>query len=1122
MESLEALEEAFKAYVPPKDSGTIKFDVQGGSALEDLVYKNPASVVLPTPVKKGFDFAGWYDGETKVEGFTEFVDITLTFATIMEAMMIAEDGCTIEVAAGTYTEDVRVIKSVKFVGPNAGKPGKDESRGAEAIIDGIISFGADGVVFDGFTTNKQNNVFDGVNGLQFVNNIANNPVGGEGVLNAGAATSVKNILVANNYSKDYKGNRWVRFGTIENVVVKDNEVIGDGLWDMFYVDTCLFGEAELVGNYLEKTNQSFMYVYGVGGLTFLVKDNYIKDVASEAIDTRFMVEAHAGNVAINVIHNTFDQAGGYGWRCIRPRNASYGDYTLDVQVHYNKFLPGAYSLIDGKKSYADNPAAAGAIFNMDNNYFADVLAIEVSNDNFSGYATSWADCYDSVEALELAYKNLDTWYNIKFDVDGGSAVENIEYKDLEQVVLPIPEKEGYEFYGWVDGEGTVYYEITVLGDYNLKASWKKIYTITYDFDGGMYSQELTKVTSFGYAKSYWTSANYPDTLWLIKKDQAAEANYSWSYRWGLSYDAAKGAFKVEEVVVANGTVQSKDITWDYHLMCNAAFADISYLQGLEVGDYIIFSDDVTKLTDAAEVDLDLSVVAFEYEETTSTLPNEFLAFPPVKEGAAFVGWYNGEVKVDAITVAEDVTLKAKWVVPTAIEATEEDLAAVELVQPTIIVKKGLTDGVYSFGKGAYVFGETAFATIDDAVLKAGDYALIYLFAGEYNLTKKLTSSLLMFVGPNFDKAGYAEDRVAEAKIVVEKSIQVWQGVLSFTGLTVYGLGGSGATGTTFTATKDSDMLSFTNCILGNTNTYIKDQVASDTVYMFMGNKIDNVGQFFMWTSADGAASVAFIDNYFDGASCGKVTNANAALLRFRSQIDFVFIHNTLVGDPTSINGYFETQIGEGSASIIYNKFIDVTRYTFTPDGATTVGSYNFNYYINGETVATVSPISGSSLVADTVLYASAEELEAAYKLATAKRIYEDVEEMAADYMADFNAKNGTSLTADKLDTAETESSYMTAMLTDAELLAKWKWLYKALAQLAEQPTVDPDDASFDATAGGTKGFFLANLNALFTGTKHTDTYLETVSLDFSSEDLQFALYLLIPYEGGEEEAEEPA
>ena len=1103
--------------VPKKEAATITFVTEGAGDLEPIDFKNPAAVKLPTPEKKGYTFDGWYEGETKVAAIKELRNYELVakwsvnktlyvdpadetkFATIMEAMMIAEDGCTIEVAAGTYTEDVRVIKSVKFVGPNAGKAGKDESRGAEAIIDGIISFGADGVVFDGFTTNKQNNVFDGVNGLQFVNNIANNPVAGEGVLNAGAATSVKNILVANNYSKDYKGNRWVRFGTVENVVLKDNEVIGDGLFDMFYVDTCLFGEAELVGNYLEKANESFMYVCGVGGLTFLVKDNYIKDSAKEAIDTRFMVEAHAGNVVINVIHNTFDQAGSYDWRCIRPRNASYGDYTLDVQVHYNKFLAGAYSLIDGKKSYADNPAVAGAIFNMDNNYFADVLAAEVSNDNFSGYATSWANCYDSVEALEEAYKNLDTWYKIKFDADGADEIADVEFKSLEGIELPIPEKEGYAFAGWYE-DGALVEEITELKDYNLKAKWDKIYTITLDTDGGLFKDFLAVVSSFGYAKSYWASANYPDTLWLITKDQAAGQNYSWSYRWGLSYDVEKGAFKVEEILPANGTVQSKDITWNYHLMCNAAFESLYVLEFLEVGDYLVFDEDILSLSEAAEVDFNMYGALFEASYETSTLPFEDLEyFVPEKAGFAFVGWYNGETKVEKITVAEDVTLKAKWVVPTVIEATEEELKIFAEGAPSIIVKAGLTDGVYTFVNGTYIFGKNAFATIDDAVLAAPDFSIVYLFAGEYNLTKKLTSEAIFFIGPNALKLGYAEDRVAEAKIIVEKDTQNWKGILSFTGLTVYGLGGAGATGTTFNATKDSEMMVMTNCILGNTNSYIKDRVASDTVYMITGCLIDNVGQFFMWFSDGGGSGIIMYDNYIDGESCGKVVNAAAALIRLRSDVNFAFIHNVVKGNPASIAGYFETQIGEAEAIILYNQFIDVTNYVYTPSGATTVGQYGFNYYINGETVATVSPISDSNLTPDSVVFATVDELEAAYKEATAKHLYDDVDDLAKDYMADFNKVNGKNLTAEELDTASLESSYMTAMLSNAEMNEKWHWLYEALATAAGDDSMDPD--TIDPTSGDVKGFYLANLYGLFNQCQHTDTYLEKTSADFSNEDL---------------------
>jgi Ca2+-binding RTX toxin-like protein len=70
------------------------------------------------------------------------------FATIQEAVDAAGDGDTIVIAPGTYRENVIVDKDVTILGPNQGMAGA-AVRGAEAIVDGLVTISADGVTIDG-------------------------------------------------------------------------------------------------------------------------------------------------------------------------------------------------------------------------------------------------------------------------------------------------------------------------------------------------------------------------------------------------------------------------------------------------------------------------------------------------------------------------------------------------------------------------------------------------------------------------------------------------------------------------------------------------------------------------------------------------------------------------------------------------------------------------------------------------------------------------------------------------------------------------------------------------------------------------------------------------------------
>jgi Ca2+-binding RTX toxin-like protein len=73
-----------------------------------------------------------------------------TFDTIQAAVNAATAGQTIIVPAGTWSENVNVDKDVTILGANSGISGGG-ARGAEAVIDGIVTIGAAGATLDGFT-----------------------------------------------------------------------------------------------------------------------------------------------------------------------------------------------------------------------------------------------------------------------------------------------------------------------------------------------------------------------------------------------------------------------------------------------------------------------------------------------------------------------------------------------------------------------------------------------------------------------------------------------------------------------------------------------------------------------------------------------------------------------------------------------------------------------------------------------------------------------------------------------------------------------------------------------------------------------------------------------------------
>jgi len=94
-----------------------------------------------------------------------------------------------------------------------------------------------------------------------------------------------------------------------------------------------------------------------------------------------------------------------------------------------------------------------------------------------------------VENIENRNYNLIAKYEINkkvitFDSDDGIMNSYIlEFESDEEVVLPVPVKDGFEFLGWYEDGNKV--ENITNRDYNLKAKWSaKIYTIKYNLKGG--------------------------------------------------------------------------------------------------------------------------------------------------------------------------------------------------------------------------------------------------------------------------------------------------------------------------------------------------------------------------------------------------------------------------------------------------------------------------------------------------------------------------------------------------------------------------------------------------------------------------------------------------------------
>ena len=100
-------------------SFTVSFDTNGGNELDSITYNDWILTDLPTPIKDGYRFGGWYIGTTKVEnGYknVEQVDLTLKASWINAASLFEYqeiDGeITILNYVGSYT-DVEIPSTIE-------------------------------------------------------------------------------------------------------------------------------------------------------------------------------------------------------------------------------------------------------------------------------------------------------------------------------------------------------------------------------------------------------------------------------------------------------------------------------------------------------------------------------------------------------------------------------------------------------------------------------------------------------------------------------------------------------------------------------------------------------------------------------------------------------------------------------------------------------------------------------------------------------------------------------------------------------------------------------------------------------------------------------------------------
>ena len=273
-------------------------------------------------------------------------------------------------------------------------------------------------------------------------------------------------------------------------------------------------------------------------------------------------------------------------------------------------------------------------------------------------------------------------YTISYDLQGGvNSISNPTKYTIEDqnIVLSAPSRECYTFDGWFEnGTKVESVEVARCENVNLAAKWTAIeYSIAYDLDGGICDEELTvkySVESDDIILPDLSKGGYKFVGWFIgekKIEKIAKGSYGdlkILAKWSMA------TYTVEYVCDGNHDNPTELAVDEEYTLKDAEKTGYSFEgwhsdESLQTRVYTVISsgETVTLYAKFAPVTY---TIAYDYSggegvenPSTYTVESEDIILNAAsKSGFEFVGWFNGEEKIEVIKKGSfgDISLVAKW------------------------------------------------------------------------------------------------------------------------------------------------------------------------------------------------------------------------------------------------------------------------------------------------------------------------------------------------------------------------------------------------------------------------------------------------------------------------------
>lgn len=642
----------------------IEFNVNGGDPLSSnkLTVTYDRSFTLPTPTRLGYEFAGWYNGNTKISSgnwnYLENMTLTAHWDVITYSITYNLNGGSAAKISlqNTYTvEDEITIQSPEKTGYNF--TGWATSKNGNGTVNYKINKGTTGnlTFFAQWEAKKYTITYD-VNGGDPLDN------------DTQEVTYDENYTLTTPTRLGYSFDGWYNGDTRVN----------DGTWSTD-------GDISLTAHWTLLTYKITYHLNG-GSTSVQYPTTYnVNDLGKDDFDS--------------VLINDQPEKTGYSFDGLfddvdfsKPYTSFKNQTWVGDKDVYFKWNPNKYTItfnVNGGDALDSNT--------MDVYYDANYILPVPTRPGYSfqGWYNNSEKVIDGVwtrlDNLSLTAKWSINTYRITYELNGGINDNDnpsvFTYED-ETIVLKDPTRTGYTFLGWTS-EGVESpkknFEIThnSTGNITVVANWQaNKYTITFDANGGSglvvasievefdSSVVLPVLTKIGYTFKGWYNgaSKYESGIWKTPNDITLTAQWD-IINFNINYELDGGTNNPQNPTTY--TYESDDVVLQDPSKDGYTFLGWTSLEiSSPTKNVIIPKHSLGEKTFTANWKVNTYTITYDVNGG-DTLDNdtqkivygdEYALKTPTRKGYVFVGWYyNGVLFESGVWhYTSDVLLIAHW------------------------------------------------------------------------------------------------------------------------------------------------------------------------------------------------------------------------------------------------------------------------------------------------------------------------------------------------------------------------------------------------------------------------------------------------------------------------------